>query len=67
MPAADLLKPQSNPKCDAPEPREELRKLSWERECFRVAEIIVRDRLDRLQASVAKTIRAVKRSDRNAL
>jgi len=32
-----------------------------------MAEIIARDRLDRLQASVAKTIRAVKRSDRNAL
>ena len=66
LPAADLLKPQSDPKCDAPEPREELRKLNWERECFRVAEIIVRDRLERLQASVAKTIRAVKRGERNA-
>jgi len=67
LPAADLLKPQSDPKCDAPEPRDELRKLGWERECFRVAEIIVRYRLDQLQASVAKTIRAVKRSDRHAL
>ena len=46
---------------------DELRKLDYERQCYRHAEMIARGRLDRLQDSVAKTIRAVKRSDGSAL
>lgn len=40
-------------------------RLEYERDCFRRAEIETRDRLRRLQAAVGKTIKSVKRIERN--
>ena len=40
-------------------------KLDYERECYRKAEMRVRDRLKRLQASTAETIKAVNRLEQN--
>jgi len=40
-------------------------RLEYERDCFRRAEMQTRDRLHRLQASVGKTIKTVKRIERN--
>jgi hypothetical protein len=40
-------------------------KLEYERDCFRRAEIQARNRLHRLQAAVGKTIKTVKRIERN--
>src|SRR5262245_17882874 len=40
-------------------------KLEYERDCFRRAEIQARDRLHQLQAAVGKTIKTVKRIERN--
>lgn len=38
---------------------DERQKLDYERQCYRHAEIIIRDRLSRLQSSVRKTARAI--------
>jgi len=40
-------------------------RLEYERDCFRRAESQTRDRLHRLQAAVGKTIKTVKRIERN--
>ena len=40
-------------------------RLEFERDCFRRAELQTRDRLHRLQAAVGKTIKTVKRIERN--
>jgi len=40
-------------------------RLEYERDCFRRAEMQARDRLNRLQAAVGKTIKTVKRIERN--
>jgi hypothetical protein len=56
-----LLEPQPAPTCALPanEPNvDERQKLDYERQCFRQAEIIVRDRLSRLQSAVGKLDRA---------
>jgi hypothetical protein len=37
--------------------------LDYERQCYRHAEIIVRERLQALQAAIADTIRAVRRGE----
>jgi rare lipoprotein A (peptidoglycan hydrolase) len=42
-------------------------KLDYERQCYRHAEMIARDRLRRLQAAVGETIRAVKGNGRAAV
>ena len=42
---------------------DDLSKLNYQKECYRQYEVIVRDRLQVLQASVDKTIRAIKRRD----
>jgi hypothetical protein len=42
------------------------KKLDYERQCYRRAEIIVRSRLRLLQASVGDTIKAVKRCARHS-
>lgn len=42
-------------------------RLEYERDCFRRAEMQARDRLHRLQAAVGKTIKTVKRIERNGL
>ncbi len=56
-----LLEPLPAPKCALPANEanvDERQKLDYERQCFRQAEIIVRDRLSRLQSAVAKLDRA---------
>ena len=42
-------------------------RLEFERDCYRRAEMRARDRLHRLQAAVGKTIKTVKRIERNGL
>jgi hypothetical protein len=55
--------PQADPNTDGA-----LRmKLDYERECYRHAEIILRDRLQQLQAAVGETIRAVDRGAQHAV
>ena len=51
------------PECEFPpgEDANDRQKLVYERQCYRHAEIIVRDRLQLLQNAVDKTIEAVKR------
>ena len=73
LPGRALLKSQPAPDCEykptepdaAPaEPNaDDRRKLDYERQCYRHAEAIARDRLQRLQSSVDKTIKAVRRSE----
>jgi hypothetical protein len=56
-----LLEPQPAPTCALPANEsnvDERQKLDYERQCFRQAEIIVRDRLSRLQSAVGKLDRA---------
>jgi hypothetical protein len=56
-----LLEPLPAPKCAAPPNEfyvEERQKLDYERQCYRQAEIIARDRLSRLQNAIAKLDRA---------
>jgi hypothetical protein len=42
-----------------------LRKLDYERQCYRHSDMIARGRLELLQNSVDKTIKAVSRGERN--
>jgi hypothetical protein len=56
-----LLEPVPAPKCAIPANEsnvDERQKLDYERQCYRQAEIIVRDHLGRLQSAVAKLERA---------
>lgn len=76
VPSEQLLKQQPEPVCeyrsttkgsDAVAEAAELRaKLDYERQCFRHAEMIVRQRLHALQASVGITIRAIQRGRKQA-
>ena len=63
LPDPGLLKPQMEPECEFPpgEDADDRQKLDYERQCYRHAEIIVRDRLQLLQNAVDKTIEAVER------
>jgi hypothetical protein len=70
LPGRGLLQAQPEPQCtfESAEPKpDERQKLDYERQCYRHAEMIARARLDLLQGSVAKTIKAVKRSERSDL
>jgi hypothetical protein len=70
LPRRALLRRQPAPKCDftTAEPNaDELRKLDYERQCYRHAEMIARGRLELLQDSVARTIKAVKRGEGSEL
>jgi hypothetical protein len=70
LPGRELLEPQPEFKCElgTTEPKtDELRKLNYERQCYRHAELILRARLDRLQRSVTETIKAIKRRERSDL
>jgi len=61
LPATSLLSPQPGPNCEVETTgsnADERQKLDYERQCYRHAEMIVRDRLQLLQASVNKTISA---------
>jgi hypothetical protein len=67
LPDRTLLTPPPEPDCEikTTEPEnDELTKREYEAHCYRHAEMIVRDRLELLQSSVDKTIKAVKRSGR---
>jgi hypothetical protein len=65
LPAAPLLSPQPEPSCEITDTNADVRqKLDYERQCYRHAEMIVRDRLHLLQRSIDATISAVKRSER---
>jgi hypothetical protein len=60
--------PQSNRRVGQAEPNATLGlriRLEYERDCFRRAEGKVRDRLQRLQAAVGKTMKAVRRMERD--
>ena len=53
LPAASLLSPQPEPICELTDTNaNERQKLDYERQCYRHAEMIVRDRLQLLQKSV---------------
>jgi hypothetical protein len=70
LPGRGLLQAQPAPQCafESTEPKpDELQKLDYERQCYRHAEMIARGRLELLQASVTRTIKAVKRSERSDL
>jgi hypothetical protein len=61
LPAAPLLSPQPEPNCEVETTgsnTNERQKLDYERQCYRHAEMIVRDRLQLLQDAVDKTISA---------
>jgi hypothetical protein len=65
LPAASLLSPQPEPVCEPTDTNtDERQKLDYERQCYRHAEMIVRDRLQLLQRSVDTTLDAVKRGER---
>jgi hypothetical protein len=66
LPAAPLLSPQPEPSCEfetTGSNADERQKLDYERQCYRHAEMIVRNRLQRLQGSVDETISAIKRGE----
>jgi hypothetical protein len=63
LPNPGLLRSLAEPECQFPsgENADDQQKLDYERQCYRHAEIIVRDRLQLLQNAVDKTVQAVKR------
>src|SRR5262249_31782719 len=64
LPDPGLLRPQAEPACEFPSSEmnaDDRQKLDYERQCYRHAEIIARDRLQVLQNAVDKTIEVVKR------
>lgn len=72
LPGPALLSPQPEPDCPALARRDndasltQRMMLEFERECYRRAEMLVRDRLRRLQVSVTGTIKAIKRLEQTA-
>jgi hypothetical protein len=66
LPDTALLKPQPAPKCQpkgdatVSDDATKLRKLDYEAQCYRHAEMIARNRLGRLQESVQDRARAAK-------
>jgi hypothetical protein len=62
IPARALMVSPLEPDCELKDPNaDERQKLDYERQCYRHAEIIARDRLRLLQASVRRTARASQR------
>ena len=62
-----LLEPQPKPDCEfktAGAGTDECTKLDYERQCYRHAEIIARDRLQQLQVTVGEAVNSVKRRKR---
>jgi hypothetical protein len=62
LPSRAQLSPQPEPNCDfkaAGAATDDRQRLDYERQCYRHAEIIARARLQRLQASVDRTVKAV--------
>jgi hypothetical protein len=70
LPSRALLVPQAQPDCEyraTPGGSDDARiKLDYERQCYRHYEMIARQRLLLLQASVERTIRAVRRAEQSA-
>ena len=65
LPEASLLSPQPEPICETTDTNaDERHKLDYERQCYRHAEMIVRDRLQLLQKSVDAAIGAIRRGER---
>jgi len=71
LPEPALLRPPTAPNCEAkaqPGPSDPAAdpaaRLDYERQCYRHAELIVRDRLEWLQAAVGETINSVRSSER---
>jgi len=70
MPESALLKPQPPPRCEAkadsgarkqpaaPADGDALKKLDYEAQCYRHAEMIARNRLGKLQESIQESARA---------
>jgi hypothetical protein len=70
LPKRVLLTPQAKPNCEYTNTEvgaDDPRRLDFERQCYRHAEMVVRDRLQLLQGAVDKTIRAVRRNDQSGL
>lgn len=68
LPDRALLARQPEPDCEFKTKEADadgLRKLDYERQCYRHADMIARDRLELLQNSVDKTIKAVTRGERS--
>jgi hypothetical protein len=64
LPDQALLAPPAEFTCEfKAEADADAKKLEYERQCYRHAEMILRDRLLRLQASLGETVTAVSRSD----
>src|SRR5262245_41186671 len=62
IPARALMMSPPEPDCQLKDPNaDERQRLDYERQCYRQAEIIARDRLRLLQASVRRTARAINR------
>jgi hypothetical protein len=63
LPDSDLLVPPPEPNCklDAPDLKaDDARRLDYERQCYRAAEVFARSRLLLLQSSVDKTVEALR-------
>jgi hypothetical protein len=70
MPDRSLLMSAAEPDCEfrTTDPNaDEWQKLDYERQCYRHAELIARDRLKRLQDSVRRTARAIDHCELSAL
>lgn len=66
LPEKALLEPQPQPDCrfkGADAKTDDRQKLDYQQQCYRQAEMIVHERLRRLQRSVGRTIEAVNRTD----
>jgi hypothetical protein len=62
MPVRELLVAPEEPDCELKDPNaDERQKLDYERQCYRHAEMIVRERMRLLQASVRRLAKAVDR------
>src|SRR5262245_7522334 len=62
LPARTLLVALEEPDCELKDPNaDERQKLDYERQCYRHAGIIARERMRLLQASVRRTARAINR------
>jgi hypothetical protein len=62
LPSRAQLSPQAAPECDFKATggaTDDRQRLDYERQCYRHAEIIARARLQRLQTSVDRTVKAV--------
>jgi hypothetical protein len=67
VPAPELLASPAKPNCAFDSARtdaDDRQKLDYERQCYRHAEMILRDRLERLQGDVEEMIKAAKSAER---